>query len=76
MVWLVLGVALLMLLQAFFAAALIPAPRLGVFFHTSFKMVTHDIATYLALFLIFFTTYGLAAYVCYPRVGEHEPHTD
>jgi len=68
--WSVLAVALLLLLQAFFAAVLIPAPRLGVFFHTSLKMVMHDISTFVALFLIFFCTYGFSMYVAYPRVGE------
>ena len=46
--------------QAFFGALLAPFQRLGVFFHTSFKMVEHDISIFLALFAMFFFNYGFA----------------
>lgn len=70
--WAVLAVALLIELQAFFATALIPLKHIGIMYHTSLKMVSHDIAIFVALFFVFFCTYGFSMYVCYPRAGTHK----
>ena len=70
-IWAILAISLLIELQAFFAYALVPMRRLGVFMHTSVKMIMHDITMYVALFMVFFATYGLSMYVCYPRAGDH-----
>ena len=71
--WAILAMALLIFVQAFFGALLSPFQRLGVFFHTSFKMVAHDISIFLALFMMFLFNYGFAMYICYPRVGYFGP---
>jgi len=68
--WAVLALSLLIFVQAFFGALLAPFQRLGVFLHTSFKMMAKDISIFLALFAMFFFNYGFAMYICYPRAGQ------
>merc|ERR1719408_452431 len=68
--WAVLAIALLLQMQSFCSALLTPAKRLGVYFHTSYKMMKNDVTIFLCLFLVFFSNYGLAMFICYPRTGE------
>ena len=68
----VIAFSLLIEMQAFFTSFVIPFQRIGVFFHTAYKMIASDMVIFMALFSMFFANYGLAMYICYPRTGSQQ----
>jgi hypothetical protein len=70
--WACFAIAILIAFDSFFAALIIPFQRVGVFFKTAYRVVARDVTIFLLMYFFFFCTFGLATYIAYPRIGDHQ----
>ena len=70
--WTILALSVSIGFHVFFSGLLVPYQRTGVFFRTSFRVISHDVSVFLVMYAIFFCTFGVPTYISYPRVGSHE----
>jgi len=69
-IWIFMALGLLIEMMFFFDALTKPDEELGILFITISRMMGEDIAKFMKVFVIVFTNYGFAMYICYPRVGD------
>jgi hypothetical protein len=73
--WLVQGLAMLLLVVHFMTIMFQPFEQLSILSHSMSQMVRRDVSVYLTVFLCLFAGFFLALYIIYPRSGEHTlPH--